>query len=568
MKAFNNFSHPYPYNPLYQKRVAYFCMEFGIDQALKIYSGGLGYLAGSHMRSAYELRQNMIGIGILWKYGYYDQMRSKDQTMDAQFIEKQYSFLEETGIQFDILVNDHPVQVKALYLAPETFGTAPMFFLSTDVPENDHLAKTITHRLYDSNVDTKIAQCILLGIGGAKLLDILNYNPDVYHLNEAHALPAAFYLYSKYGRMEEVRQKMVFTTHTPVEAGNEKHDIRQLDRLGYFYGTPVEEVKIMADIQDDVFNQSLICLRLSHLANGVSKMHGEVANEMWGDYRGICPIKGITNSQNKKYWSDKQLDAALQNDDNDQLIKRKIALKATLFKEVADQTGKLFDPNVLTLVWARRFAAYKRADLITRDLQRFERIISNTEHPIQIIWSGKPYPTDYGAVSIFNHLVNLSKRYKNCTVLVGYELNLSKMLKQGSDVWLNTPRVPREASGTSGMTAAMNASVNFSTMDGWIPEFAQHASNAFVVPRVNGYLSHHDQDVEDMNNFLTVLEDEIIPMYYQKPDQWWTIVKNSMKQVVPFFDSDRMAHDYYEKLYSGKLGEHGKGEGRMQRMSQ
>ena len=567
MRAFNNFSHPYSYNPLYKKRAAYFCMEFGIDQALKIYSGGLGYLAGSHMRSAYELQQNMIGIGILWKYGYYDQTRGKDQSMDAQFIEKNYSFLEDTGIEFKIQVNDHPVKVKAWYLAPEVFGTAPIFLLSTDVEENDFLARTITHRLYDSNVDTKIAQCILLGIGGAKLLDELNYNPEVYHMNEAHALPAAFYLYSKHGRMEEVRKKLVFTTHTPVAAGNEKHDIRRLERLGYFYGTPAAEVKMLANIQDNVFDQSLICLRLSKLANGVSKMHGEVANEMWGDYSGICPIIGITNSQNKKYWSDKQLDAALEAKDDATLISRKKVLKGKLFETVADQSGKIFDPEVLTVVWARRFAGYKRADLITRDLERFERILSNTDHPIQIIWSGKPYPTDYEAVSVFNHLIHLSKRYENCAVLVGYELGLSKQLKQGSDIWLNTPRVPREASGTSGMTAAMNASVNFSTQDGWIPEFAQHGLNAFVIPKVNPNLPHFEQDQEDLGHMLDILEQEIIPTYYNRPTDWWTIVKNSMKQVVPYFDADRMAHEYYEKLYAGSSESDHVGSGERLRMS-
>ena len=197
MSQFQNFKPSYPLNKRYQKPVAYFCMEYGMDQALKIYSGGLGYLAGSHMRSAFTLQQNLVGIGILWKYGYYDQARGKDKSMEAQFIEKNYSYLEDTGIIFDIMVNKHPVKVKAFYLAPEIFGTAPLFLLSTDLPENDWLAQTICHRLYDSNVSTKIAQCMLLGVGGAKLLDIIGFQPEVYHMNEAHALPAAFYLYQK-----------------------------------------------------------------------------------------------------------------------------------------------------------------------------------------------------------------------------------------------------------------------------------------------------------------------------------------------------------------------------------
>jgi glycogen phosphorylase len=198
MTTFENFKHPYSFDPKYAKAVAYFSMEFAIHQPLKTYAGGLGYLSGSHMRSAFQLNQNVIGIGILWKYGYYDQTRKGDQTMDVLFQEKSYRFLEETNIKFEILINNSPVKVTAYYLPPSIFNTVPIFFLSTDLPENDYLAKTICHKLYDSNTDAKIAASILLGIGGCKLLEILNAQPDVYHLNESHALPTAFYLYEKY----------------------------------------------------------------------------------------------------------------------------------------------------------------------------------------------------------------------------------------------------------------------------------------------------------------------------------------------------------------------------------
>ena len=223
---FSSFSVPYPIDERYSKKIAYFSMEFATHQPLKIYSGGLGFLAGSHLRSAYELRQNLIAVGILWKYGYYDQERNQDQTLDVAWNEKQFCFLEDTGIKFQITVHEHPVWVKVFYLNPETFKTAPLFLLSTDVAENDYVSQTITHRLYDANVATKVAQFILLGVGGAKLMDVLGFNPDLYHLNEAHGLSAAFYLYNKYkNNIEEVRKRLVFTTHTPEEAGNEKHDI-------------------------------------------------------------------------------------------------------------------------------------------------------------------------------------------------------------------------------------------------------------------------------------------------------------------------------------------------------
>src|SRR5665811_49759 len=197
-------THPCLINRAFRDRQAYFCMEFAIHQPLKTYAGGLGFLAGSHMRSAYELRQNMVGIGILWKYGYYDQARNQDQTLQVTWMEKQYSFLEDTGIRFQVTIHEHPVWVKVYYLNPETFKSAPMFLLSTDLPENDYVSQTITHRLYDANVATKVAQFILLGVGGAKLMDELNFNPDLYHLNEAHSVSAAFYLYNKFGNVDDV----------------------------------------------------------------------------------------------------------------------------------------------------------------------------------------------------------------------------------------------------------------------------------------------------------------------------------------------------------------------------
>ena len=198
------FTHPYPTDPAFQKKVAYFCMEFGIHQPLKTYAGGLGFLAGSHMHSAYELRQHMIGISILWKYGYYDQVRKQDQTMDVLFEEKNYGFLKPTGLKFIIRVSGHDVWVTAYYLPPEIFNTAPVFFLSTDLPENDYLARTISHKLYDANPETKLAAAILLGEGGARLLEALQWEPDIYHLNESHALPLAFYIYNKYKNKEPV----------------------------------------------------------------------------------------------------------------------------------------------------------------------------------------------------------------------------------------------------------------------------------------------------------------------------------------------------------------------------
>jgi starch phosphorylase len=382
------------------------------------------------------------------------------------------------------------------------------------------------------------------------LIDELNFNPDLYHLNEAHGLSAAFYLLNKFKSVQMLKQHLVFTTHTPEEAGNEKHDIYLCHKMSYFCGLSVDEVRKLTGIEDDQFNHSLVALRFAKKANGVSKLHGEVAREMWHKYEGICPIISITNSQNWRYWSDKQMYRAMEEGNDWAFDDRKKYLKKRAFDIIADQTGKLFDPNVLTIVWARRFAGYKRADFLTQDAEHFAALMANIKHPVQIIWAGKPYPLDYSAISQFNNLVHISKGYKNVAVVIGYELGLSKRLKQAADIWLNNPRVPREASGTSGMTAAMNGAVNFSTDDGWIPEFINHGHNGFVVPKADyANMNVQEQDAYDLKTMYDILENQILPLYYDSYDTWRQVIKNSMRDVRFQFDSNRMADEYYELLY-------------------
>jgi starch phosphorylase len=540
---------PYKFDKKYSKAVAYFSMEFAVDQPLKIYSGGLGFLAGSHLRSAYELKQNLIGIGILWKKGYYDQERNQDQTLKVSFRDKDYFYLTDTNIIYPIAIHGAKVFVKAYLLKPGVFNSAPLFLLSTDIPENDYLAQTISHRLYDPNETTRIAQSILLGIGGAKLLDILGHKTEVYHMNEGHALPMCFYLLDKYKDVKEVQKRVVFTTHTPEKAGNEEHSIPLLHSMSFFNGLTPKQVDEYVYPENGMLNYTLTALRLSKKANGVSKLHAEVARKMWGDFKGICEIIAITNAQNKTYWSDSELDKALKKNDDEALAERKKELKRKLFRVVANQTGKLFDENVLTIVWARRFAAYKRANLLLSDFNRFLKLVVSKERPVQIIWAGKPYPEDYNAINIFNEIYWKTKDLPNCTVVTGYELWLSGHLKKGSDIWLNNPRLYHEASGTSGMTAAMNASVNLSIPDGWVPEFAKHGKNSFIINPADDSLSPEARDKIEAKNLLSVLETEIIPMYYTKPEKWIGIVKASMTDVVPAFDSGRMAKQYYEDLY-------------------
>jgi starch phosphorylase len=546
-----SFSHPYQYAPEYSLPVAYFCMEYAIHQPLKLYAGGLGFLAGSHMRSAFELKQNMVGVGILWKYGYYDQVRKSDQTMDVLFEEKIYGFLIKTDIKFTIQVSGHDVWVTAYYLPPEVFNTAPVFLLTTDLPENDYLAKTISHKLYDANPETAIAAAILLGVGGAKLFEHLNWKPQIYHLNESHALPLLFHLYDQFKDIKKVRDSVVFTNHTPEQAGNRETDFLLLEKMGFFCCIPVTEVRMITRMEGHFLNHTLAALRLSGIANGVSKMHLQTLQRMWQPYNGnICPIISITNAQNFTYWANHVMYKEATNNNMAGLQQRKLQGKTNLFEVVADQTGEIYDEKVLTIVFAKRFAGYKRADLLFYDMDRFNRIVTNTERPVQIIWAGKPYPMDYTAIGIFDKVVNITKTYKNCSVLVGYELNLAKLLKNGADVWLNIPRLTHEASGTSGMAAAMNGAINVGTPDGWFPEFAKDKINSFVIPPALQGLSDHEQDAIEANNLYDLLEKEIIPMYYDYPARWLSIIKTSMQDVIPYFDSNRMAAEYYEKMYS------------------
>ncbi len=544
--------HSYDISKKYKTSVAYFSMEFAIDQSLKIYSGGLGFLAGSHMRSAYDLKQNVVGIGLLWSYGYYDQTRNEDRSLRPAYTRKFYYFLEELDVHVTVKIDNVDVRVKAFLVRPEVFGSAPLILLSTDTDENDYLSRTITHKLYDGNERTRVAQEIVLGNGGTRVLEALNHKIDIYHMNEGHALPLVYELYGKhYQTMEELRKHVVFTTHTPEAAGNEVHNIDFLNEMGFFNNHPLEKIREISGYENDNnFSLTVGGLRSAKIANAVSKIHGTVANEMWADVEGRCDIISITNAQNKKYWTDKTLIRALDEHEDYELYARKKHLKKILFEEVADQTGKIFDPEILTIVWARRFAEYKRPDLITRDFARFAKLITDEERPVQIIWAGKPYPTDQGAIDTFNELIRISHHYKNIAVITGYELKLSRLLKQGSDIWLNTPRITREASGTSGMTASMNGSIHFSIDDGWHPEFARDGKNAFTIPFANPDLSIEEQDNQDYENMMDVLENKILPLYYDQPEDWVEVMKNAMSEIEAEFDSGRMAKEYYERMFT------------------
>ncbi|HLZ88182.1 MAG TPA: alpha-glucan family phosphorylase, partial [Puia sp.] len=405
------------------------------------------------------------------------------------------------------------------------------------------------HRLYDSNPETQLAAAILLGQGGARLLEEIGHTPDIYHLNESHGLPLAFYLYDKYRNMEEVRRRMVFTNHTPEPSGNQQSEINQLARMGYFGNLTLEEVRQVSGAGNDLLDHTLTALRSAGRANGVSQMHLQTLNRIWAGQSDICPLTAVTNAQSADFWQDREMYAALMTSDDAALRVRKKACKEKLFEEVADQCGTLFSSDILTIVFAKRFTGYKRPELLLHDLDFLQQLLSDPQRPVQLIWAGKPYPMDYGSIGSFDRLVNLCKTYPNVAILTGYELRLSRLLKQGADIWLNTPRMTHEACGTSGMSAAMNGAINVSIPDGWFPEFARDGINSFVIPDTEVTEHKFQQDETDAHNLYALLKNTVIPLYYDHPDQWLTIVKNSMRDILPQFDSRRLAAEYYEKLY-------------------
>ena len=524
--------------------VAYFSMEIALDQSLKIYSGGLGFLAGSHMLSAGYLQMPMVGVTMLWSYGYYDQRIAQDGQVEVAYIRKYYDFLKDTNATTEVEIFGEKVKVKAYLVEPELFGACPVYLLTTDIEGNSDWAKSISHKLYDGNEKIRIAQETVLGVAGVRILQQIGYNFDVVHMNEGHALPAAFELLRQYnGNLEEVKKKTVFTTHTPVAAGNEVHWVDTLMEGGFFAGCSREKA---VELGGENFSLTVAALRMSRIANAVSQLHGLVANKMWEWVDGRCPIRAITNAVNLHYWQDERIKKA---DTPEKLLAVKREMKEELFEYVANVAGKRFDPDVLTITWARRFADYKRAWLILMDNDRITRLLD--ENKIQIIFAGKFHPDDVMGKEMFNKLLNRSHSLKNVVVLPGYELELSGKLKRGSDIWLNTPLRPFEASGTSGLSANANGALHLSTYDGWTVEGTFDGINGYTIeyPELDDEMPWEERHWKDHECMMNKIENEIIPTYYENKAEWARLMQQAIRTSEAYFNSDRMVVEYYNRLY-------------------
>ncbi len=529
-------------------RVAYFSMEMAIDQSLHTYSGGLGFLSGSHMRSAGHLDLPMVGVTPLWATGYGDQQLGADGKVEIIYKRRQYDFLKDIGVTVEVTIFGQPVKIRALLLEPATFGTVPIYYLTTDIAENTLEHRSWTDKLYDADERIRIAQEIILGIGGLRVLKAAGVKINQVHMNEGHALPAVFELLEDLnGDFERVRQSTVFTTHTPVAAGNETHNAHLLAEAGFFNKLNVHDA---IRIGGEDFSLTVAALRMSRMANGVSQLHGLVANNMWHWVDNRCPIIAITNAVNVPYWQDKRMANA---ETDEQLLSVKREMKQELFDYIKQQTGKTFDPDVLTIVWARRFTEYKRPALILEDLERVKKLFGAKK--IQLIYAGKFHPSDLTGQRIFNEVIAHAANIPEMAVLTGpgYELELSGLLKRGSDVWLNTPVRPLEASGTSGMSANMNGSIHFSIYDGWAVEGTFDGINGYLIQERDGdsmdFLNAEDRHKQDYALMMRILEDEIIPTYYDNKAQWAKLMRQAIRTSVGYFDSDRMAIEYYVSLY-------------------
>lgn len=524
--------------------VAYFSMEIAMDQSLNTYSGGLGFLAGSHMQSAGYLQMPIVGVTMLWSYGYYDQRIDHTGQVEVAYIRKYYDFLTDLDIYTEVETFGEKVKVKAYRVEPSLFGTCPVYLLTTDIDENSDWARSISYKLYDGDEKIRIAQETVLGIAGVKILQQVGYNFDVIHMNEGHALPAAFELLKQYnGDVEQVKRKTVFTTHTPVAAGNEVHWVDTLLQGGFFAGCTREKA---VSLGGENFSLTVAALRMSRIANAVSQLHGLVANKMWEWVDGRCPIRAITNAVNVHYWQDARIAASKNSKD---LLKAKRDMKVELFKYIADTAGKRFDPDVLTITWARRFADYKRAWLILMDKDRLNKLLESNK--IQIIFAGKFHPDDVMGREMFNKILHRSHGLKNVVVLPGYELELSAKLKRGSDIWLNTPLRPFEASGTSGMSANMNGALHLSIYDGWTVEGTFNGINGYTVeyPGLDDEMPWEERHWKDHDCVMSIIEDQIIPTYYENKDEWARLMRQAIRTSEAYFNSDRMVIEYFNRLY-------------------
>ncbi|MDL1912018.1 glycosyltransferase family 1 protein [Chloroflexi bacterium CFX6] len=602
--------------------IAYFSMEFGLHEILPIYSGGLGVLAGDHLKEASDLGLPLVGVGFMYAQGYFSQRISEDGWQEAlnnmlTFEDLPVNLVTQGGKPVTVEV-EFPDRRIALQVWEARVGRIPLYLLDSNVESNSEADRLLTARLYWSDLDHRIMQEVLLGVGGVRTLRALGVNPTIWHMNEGHA---AFLTIERARELvedgvpfetalEKTRGQNIFTTHTPVPAGNDEFPLWLMDKyLAAVWGQlglTREQFYDLARHQQphgETFSMGILALRYSEGRNAVSELHGRVAREMWHflwEDRRVedVPITHVTNGVHTANWMARRLrlllelhfgEGWMERLDEAELWEKLDSLPDTalwqvhqhlkrkmnfyLRERVRDRwtmggfhpvqvvsAGVMLNPYVLTIGFARRFATYKRASLILSDVDRLLRIINRPNMPVQIVFAGKAHPADEPGKQLIQKIYRTVKRAETGGRLVfveDYDMNLARYLVQGVDVWLNTPRRPMEASGTSGMKAGLNGALNLSVLDGWWRE-AYNGKNGWSIGEDKQWDLPEAQDQADAQDLYNKLENEIIPLYYDRdindvPLDWVRRMKESVKTVAPQFSTRRMVKEYAERLYSKAL---------------
>lgn len=603
--------------------IAYFSLEYGLTEALPIYSGGLGVLAGDHIKSSSDIGLNLLGIGLLYQLGYFRQYLNQDGwQQDFYDINDFYNMPIKEALDSD----GRPVETavalpgRTLYLKAWklTVGRVTIYLMDSNIDKNSEPDRKLTAQLYGGDREMRLQQEIILGIGGIKLLERLGISPDVVHMNEGHSSFAIFersrLLMNKHGlsfdqAMEVTRKTGIFTTHTPVPAGNDEF---LPDLIRKYFNGYADELGIGIDrflalgwsrTNDprQNFSMPVVAIRNSSFVNGVSALHGKVAQEMWKDlWQDVpvehIPIRSITNGVHLASWLSFEMTQLLsqylgehwqEKQDKKELWERianipdpelwrvhsarrrrlvyfiRKRLQKQLIEKGAspllmDQAREALDPDTLTIGFARRFATYKRGNLVFRDIRRLMKLVDDPRQPVQFIFAGKAHPQDHAGKEIIKniiHDINSNNMVKRIVFIEDYDMNVARYMVQGVDVWLNNPLRPHEASGTSGMKAAVNGALNLSVLDGWWDEaYDYNAPNGWNIGSGEVYNDRNYQDEVESKAVYSIIENNIVPMFYDTlpdglPREWIKMMKNAFISVASFFNTHRMIKEYNDRFY-------------------
>jgi len=602
-------------------RIAYFSAEFGVNESLPIYSGGLGILAGDHLKSSSDLGLPLIGVGLLYSEGYFRQYLNPDGWQQEFYPPNDFYNMpvfpetDDNGNEIKIQVQ-YPGRVVIAKVWRAQVGRTPLFLLDTNIPENSPADRTITHQLYGGDIEMRIQQEIMLGIGGARALRTLGIKPSVYHMNEGHsaflALERIQLLMSEEGltfdeAKEEVIATSVFTTHTPVPAGNDMFSSQLIQKylsdFQHKFGVDQKTFLGMGrqDPADDteLFCMTVLAIRLSAFTNGVSQLHSKVSKKMWANiYKGLdahdVPIRAITNGVHIRSWISDDMWALfdrylgqhwVHEPSNDSVWRRVqdipeaelwrthesrrerlVGLARDRLKEQLRKRGappvelRLADealrPDALTIGFGRRFATYKRGTLIFKDIDRLKAILCDKERPVQMVIAGKAHPRDHEGKTLIKNIIHWARDpdlRDKIVFLENYDINVARYMVQGVDVWLNNPRRPLEASGTSGMKASANGALNLSVLDGWWCE-GYSVDTGWAIGSGEEYEDIAEQDLIESKTLYDLLEKEIVPLYYERggddmPRGWIKMMKSSISKLNSVFNTNRMVRNYTTLFY-------------------